>query len=120
MGTKHFATCNACQHTFDLHKGGTFNAYSKICSDCGNSISVRRNEGNPAKVPSISPSNFIEYAKAWHALNPVDLNEPVYELTTHCLCKGELIRETDARVVYRCPECKSPQLTLRDSGVLYD
>lgn len=39
------------------------------------------------------------------------------EMTSACSCGGAMIGEMSKDVIYRCPECKSPDLNLEEDAI---
>jgi len=48
-----------------------------------------------------------------------DEHKMLDEMTSVCACGGAMISETSNDVIYRCPECKSPDLELGEY-ILFD
>lgn len=126
MGFRYKTTCKACNHSFELVKGGGWTWYQKVCDSCGLCM----------KVPRQGPQDFIdgqqmsyldmvkhlENHDEWSRRGGQFDDEEkaiLSEMTKICQCGGNLVPEWDSTLKYRCPECKSSDLSL-SSEILFD
>ena len=120
MGTRYETTCRNCHHEFKLVKGGGFNWYQKVCDTCGKDMKVPRQ--GPLEFQDGVTLSYLELVKhladgpsKWSrkggAFDEVE-HKMLADMTPVCSCGGAMISEMSKAVVYRCPECRSPDLDL--------
>jgi len=122
MGSKYKSTCNVCNHHFELIKGGGWNWYQKVCNTCGRDMKVPRK--GPVNFEDGVTLSYLELAQ--HLANGPSTwsrqggrfdeieRTMLDEMTSACFCGGSMISEMSPEIVYRCPNCKSPDLNLAE------
>jgi hypothetical protein len=101
-------------------KGGGFNWYQKICDACGTHIRIPRQ--GPIEFQDGVTLTYLELVKHL-ADEPCNWSRKggkfeeverkmLDEMTSECSCGGQMVSETSKNVVYKCPNCKSPDLEL--------
>lgn len=127
MGARYNATCNNCHYEFKLSKGGGWLWIQKVCNACGMDMKVPRQGPEDCRVGvtmtylelvkhlADGPSKWSRRGGSFDEVERKMLNE----ITSVCVCGGSMIGETSKDVVYRCPQCKSPELNLEED-VIFD
>lgn len=127
MGTRYETICNNCHHEFQLVKGGGWNWYQKVCNTCGKDVKIPRKgpedfeDGKTMSYMDLlshlaaGPSKWSRKGGAFDA----DERKILDEMTSFCSCGGAMINEISKNIVYRCPKCKSHDLSLGDY-ILFD
>lgn len=108
-------------------KGGGWHWHQKVCNSCGQDMKVPRQ--GPVDFQDGITLTYLELVKhladgpsKWSRKGgtlDVDERRMLDEMTSLCACGGAMISEMSQYVVYRCPECKSPDLEL-GNHILFD
>jgi DNA-directed RNA polymerase subunit RPC12/RpoP len=108
-------------------KGGGWLWYQKVCNTCGKDMKIPRQAPEDCrdgvtmgyldlvKHLADGPSKWSRKGGTFDA----DERKMLADMTSVCACGGAMISEISKDVVYRCPECKSPDLDLGEH-ILFD
>jgi len=125
MSIEYFAKCNNCFFKFILHKGGGYTAYQNVCAECGSSFSLPRKGPIGHELP-FTEGEIVDYLKdksKWtkdgRVFTQTEVNI-IRNITGVCSCGGEMVPDYDERVTYRCPKCKSLDLSLMGGDIVRD
>lgn len=125
MGTIYKASCENCSYDFKLSKGGGFSSYQIVCDTCGvASYAPRRAPENSNKSLHkdeliIFLSDRSQWRKYGRVFKRAEL-KLISNILFKCQCGGQMIPEWDSRVRYRCPKCRSTNISLTSEGTSWD
>ena len=93
MGQAGTARCQACDHQFELWRGGGFQAQIVFCEDCGKGESLPH-FGKPLSEDADESGGVGQCSR----------------------CSGRLNLNASAR----CPRCRSPRLEMGEMDLMWD
>ncbi len=99
MGSEYKTTCRKCGHRFILHSGGGVTFEQLRCEACGRATAVLINGDHV-----VDPSSEAGWARRMESK------------AGKCKCGGQF--KLDAKP--RCPKCRSLELDMKETGMLYD